>query len=223
MLQTPHGERDAVALTTNTMRESYADSPMMPVIDGEASYERLMDRIGTEWTRRMFWVCMTNGACGHTYGANGIWQVNRKGQPHGPSPHHAPGSTGYGVISWDEAMNLPGSGREGFRKKLFGSTRVRQPHREWAVFTEGDAERDDAEWILEGGLQEQRRRSGISAGTLRFPRQDDQNRRPIASADDQFTIKLNARTSGNPTWTDTWRTGKQFDDVAKLLDPERTC
>ena len=25
----------------------------------------------------------------HLTGANGIWQCNRKGQPHGPSPHHA--------------------------------------------------------------------------------------------------------------------------------------
>ena len=34
----------------------------------------------------MFWLCMMNGAAGHTYGANGIWQCNRKGQPHGASP-----------------------------------------------------------------------------------------------------------------------------------------
>ena len=77
MLQTPHGQREAVPVTINTVRESYADNPVMPVIDGEASYEMLGDNLPTEWTRRMFWICMMNGAAGHTYGANGIWQVNR--------------------------------------------------------------------------------------------------------------------------------------------------
>jgi hypothetical protein len=119
MLQTPHAEQGAVAPTVSTVRESYADKPVLPVIDGEAAYERLSDTLGTDWTRMMFWLCMTNGAAGHTYGANGIWQVNRKGQPHGPSPHHAPGSVGYGKIPWDEAMNLPGSGQVGLGKKLF--------------------------------------------------------------------------------------------------------
>ena len=30
---------------------------------------------------------MHNGAAGGTYGANGIWQVNRRDAPYGPSPH----------------------------------------------------------------------------------------------------------------------------------------
>ena len=89
MLQTPHGQRDAVEPTVRTVQESYADKPMMPVINGEAAYEMLSDSLPTQWTRQMFWLCMTNGAAGHTYGANGIWQCNRPGEPHGPSPHQA--------------------------------------------------------------------------------------------------------------------------------------
>ena len=107
MLQTPHGQREAVAPTVNTVRESYADKPVMPVIDGEASYEMLGGTIASEWTRQMFWLCLMNGAAGHTYGANGIWQVNRRGDPHGASPHGG----NYGTIPWDDAMNLPGSAR----------------------------------------------------------------------------------------------------------------
>jgi hypothetical protein len=38
LLQTPHDRREAVPVTINTVRESYADRPVMPVIDGEASY-----------------------------------------------------------------------------------------------------------------------------------------------------------------------------------------
>src|SRR4030095_11050705 len=39
MLQTPHGQRDAVVPTVSTVRQSYADTPVMPVINGEASFE----------------------------------------------------------------------------------------------------------------------------------------------------------------------------------------
>ena len=44
-LQTPHGQREAVAPTIRTMRESYPDKPTMPVINGEAAYEMLFDKI----------------------------------------------------------------------------------------------------------------------------------------------------------------------------------
>ncbi len=114
MLQTPHGQREAVPATVNTVRQSYADTPVMPVIDGEASYEKLSGVIASEWTRQMFWLCLMNGAAGHTYGANGIWQVNRRGDPHGASPHGG----NYGIIPWDDAMNLPGSGQVALGKKL---------------------------------------------------------------------------------------------------------
>lgn len=114
MLQTPHGQREAVAPTFNIARAAYEMKPIMPILNGEASYERLLDTIATEWTRAMFWISMMNGAAGHTYGANGIWQLNRRNQPHGASPHGG----NYGKISWDEAMELPGSGQVGFGKKF---------------------------------------------------------------------------------------------------------
>src|SRR5262249_206616 len=101
MLQTPHGKRDAIAETIDNLRRSYADSPVMPVIEGEASYEMLEPPSGTiptEWTRRMFWLCLMNGTAGHPYGANGIWQLNRKGLPHGPSPTAGSPANGYGAI-----------------------------------------------------------------------------------------------------------------------------
>jgi hypothetical protein len=140
LLQTPHGQREAVPVTIRTVRESYADTPVMPVIDGEASYEMLNDSLPTEWTRRMFWICMMNGAAGHTYGANGIWQCNRPGDPHGKSPH---GGT-YGKIPWNEAMRLPGAEQVGFGKRFLTQYAWQQfqPHPEWAAWA-GDAEHDD--------------------------------------------------------------------------------
>ena len=118
LLQTPHGQRDAVDLTVGKVQESYNATPTMPVINGEAAYEMLGDSLPTRWTRQMFWLCMLNGAAGHTYGANGIWQVNRPGDPHGPSPQHN-GGVGYGKIPWNEAMNLPGSMQVALGKKFF--------------------------------------------------------------------------------------------------------
>lgn len=134
MLQTPHGQREAVPITIRAVRESYAASPTLPVIDGEASYEMLFDSLPTRWTQAMFWLCLTNGAAGHTYGANGIWQCNRKDQPHGKSPQ---GST-YGKISWEEAMALPGSRQVGLGKRLLEQYPWHrfQPHPEWAVYTQ---------------------------------------------------------------------------------------
>lgn len=117
MLQTPHGRREAVPVTVKAVRESYAAEPVMPVLDGEASYEKLLDSIEADWPRAMFWVAMTNGACGHTYGANGIWQVNRRDQPHGASPHGG----NYGTIPWVDAMNFPGSSHMAIGKRFFES------------------------------------------------------------------------------------------------------
>lgn len=138
LLQTPHAQREAVEPTVRTVQESYNDEPRMPVINGEAAYEMLGDSLPTKWTRQMFWLCMTNGAAGHTYGANGIWQCNRPGEPHGPSPHHPPGSTGYGNIPWNESMNLPGSAQVGYGKKLLEKYAWHefQPHPEWAQYLE---------------------------------------------------------------------------------------
>ena len=45
------------------------------------------------------------GTCGHTYGANGIWQLNSREKPYGVSPHGAQ----WGETSWQEAYKLPGS------------------------------------------------------------------------------------------------------------------
>ena len=102
----------------------------MPVVNGEVSYEALLGTIPAEIPRLMFWTCMLSGAAGHTYGANGIWQLNRRDQPYGKSPH---GGT-YGPIPWDEAMNLPGSQQLGLAKAFlmrFPWHRF-EPHPEWA-------------------------------------------------------------------------------------------
>lgn len=172
-LQTPHdGPGLSVErITGRTVVESRAAEPVMPVINGEASYENLLDRIPAAKPRAMFWLCMMNGAAGHTYGANGIWQMNRKGQPHGPSPTATSPPTGYGTIAWDEAMHLP-AGRQIAAGKQWLSQLpwwTFAPHYTWAGWAEpAPAVAGDAPIAARGGPGEEVAPCGI--GTDQGPR-----------------------------------------------------
>ncbi len=88
--------------------EAWNRPPIMPAISGEARYEALEIKppLGTKEAREAFWAHVLNSGCaGHTYGVNGVWQVNLPEQRFGKSP------TGHdwGGTPWREAMNLPGS------------------------------------------------------------------------------------------------------------------
>jgi len=132
MLQTGHGLREVLPPTIRTVRDSYHALPTMPVINSEVCYEALLDKIPDDIQRLMFWTCVLSGAAGHTYGANGIWQVNQRNQPHGASPHGGD----YGHIPWDEAMNLPGSRQLAMAKRLLTKYPWHDfgPHPEWAAY-----------------------------------------------------------------------------------------
>ena len=114
MIQTPHGQMEAVGPSVEAVRFSHGAKPPLPTVNAEPSYEMLMDKTPAEVCRRIFWVCWASGVKGYTYGANGIWQLNRRDQPYGNSPWGG----GYGKISWDEAMNLAGSTQVSLGKKL---------------------------------------------------------------------------------------------------------
>nr|MBA3776531.1 DUF4038 domain-containing protein [Betaproteobacteria bacterium] len=220
MLQTPHGQREAVPITLGIVRRSYSGKPIMPTINGEAAYERLSDALPTQWTRRMFWLCVTNGAAGHTYGANGIWQVNRRGDPHGPSPHMPPG-VGYGAIAWDDAMNLPGSTQVAHGKKLFEEYEWHRftPHPEWARFASqsSPASFDGAQWIWfpEGNPAENapaekrhlRKRFEVPAG------KKIAGASLAVTADDSVSVRLNGKSLGSST---DWKNPARFDIAATL-------
>ena len=114
MLQTGHGDRNSVPNTVNGVRRSLESSPKMPVLVGEVCYEGIQEASREEIQRFMFWSCLLNGAGGHTYGANGIWQVNTREKPFGLSPH----GHSWGGPSWDVAAQLPGSAQLGLGKAL---------------------------------------------------------------------------------------------------------
>ncbi len=215
MLQTGHGLREVLGPTVATVRASWQDRPMMPVVDSEVAYEMLSDRIPADVVRLMFWACMLNGAAGHTYGANGIWQCNRSGQPHGASPHGG----NYGSIPWNEAMKLPGSDQLGQAKGFLEtfdwtklepqsetvswvSTRERPVWGQWIWYPEGNPKADapaEARYFRRAFALSQD--SEVKHATLNI------------SADDAFKVWLNGNEIGGGS---DWRDPGQY-DVTKLL------
>ncbi|MGI5819389.1 MAG: DUF4038 domain-containing protein [Armatimonadota bacterium] len=129
MLQTGHGDRRSLPNTVRSVRDAYEHEPTMPVINAEVCYEGIVESCREEVQRMMFWVSLLGGTCGHTYGANGIWQFNRREEPFGPSPH----GRSWGDRPWDEVMELPGSAQMGVARRLlerFEWWRI-EPHPEW--------------------------------------------------------------------------------------------
>jgi hypothetical protein len=114
MLQTGHSDRQSVPNTIETVNRSLAATPKMPVLIGEVCYEGIMEASREEVVRFMFWASLLSGSGGHTYGANGIWQVNTREKPYGLSPH----GHSWGGPAWDIAAQLPGSGQVGLAKGL---------------------------------------------------------------------------------------------------------
>jgi hypothetical protein len=129
MLQTGHSGWDSIPNTLEKIRASVAREPHMPVIEGEVNYEGILEASRQEMQRYLFWSTMLSGAAGFTYGANGIWQLNRAEKPYGPSPHGA----SWGDTPWTEAYRLPGSQQVGLGKRFL--TRYPwwrlEPHQDW--------------------------------------------------------------------------------------------
>ncbi|OJV18026.1 MAG: glycoside hydrolase [Dyadobacter sp. 50-39] len=90
----------------------YARTPVKPVLDGEPSYENiwhgLHDKTLPVWTaddvRRYAYWSVFAGACGFTYGNNGVMQMRYARDPKLPS--------------WEEAIHDPGAGQMMHLKNL---------------------------------------------------------------------------------------------------------
>ena len=221
MLQVSHAQNEAVGAAVKAVRETYAATPRMPVINGEPCYEMLMGNITAPWPRRAFWSCVLNGAMGHTYGGNGIWQCNQPGIPHGASPHGG----NYGNTPWQVAMNYTGSAECAHGKALL--TRYAwekfEPHPEWAAYA-GDVwlPLDGAQWIWssrENPAKDAPNSRRYFRKTFELPKG-----KKIADARFRFagTHHTDAMLNGAPAgvgWD--WKTGPQFNDRKHLLKPGR--
>ena len=219
MLQTGHGMLGSLQPTIKTVTESYNSKPAMPVINGEVCYEMLGDNIPADIVRIMFYASVLNGAAGHTYGANGIWQCNRPGQPHGASPHGG----SYGKIPWNEAMNLPGSRQLGFARNFI-------EHFDWVHFEPASETVSWAEestlprwgdwiWYPEGDpTRDAPAEERFFRRIFELPEGKSVRRaRMVISADDQFQLLVNGQAIGSGA---DWHSPSDF-EVTPLLRPGR--
>lgn len=106
MQQTGHGLPTAHHAARG--RSGWHQRPTMPVISAESRYEALeiQPPVTARDAREAFWAhALSTALAGHTYGANGVWQVNTRERPFGPSPS----GLCWGNLPWDEAMRLPGA------------------------------------------------------------------------------------------------------------------
>ena len=112
MLQTGHFGYASLGPSLEILAECLAKTPRMPTFNSEVNYEGIMAGSGAEVQRFLFWTSITAGACGFTYGAQGIWAMNAPQDPH-------VGYTGsWGDGYWQEAMHRPGSAHVALGRRL---------------------------------------------------------------------------------------------------------
>jgi hypothetical protein len=102
------GFQGAVALTA----EAVAESPAMPVVNGEPSYEGIMGGNWQDVQRFLFWTGMLSGLAGFTYGADGIWQMASAREPFSSTVSR------WGTSTWQEAMHYPGGRQVGLGRQI---------------------------------------------------------------------------------------------------------
>ena len=129
MLQTGHSGHFDFTGTLKAVAKALDHEPRMPVINSEVNYEGILEMNREEIQRLYFWSCVLAGAAGHTYGANGIWQVNTAEHPLGASPH----GVSWGDTPWQVAAQLPGSTHLGVAKRILERYRwwELESHQEW--------------------------------------------------------------------------------------------
>ncbi|NLE99718.1 MAG: DUF4038 domain-containing protein, partial [Anaerolineales bacterium] len=114
MIGGSHSGYSGLAAPADNLLKGLEQEPRRPCYIGETHYEGISESCREEMQRFVFWSCMLSGAMGHTYGANGIWQVNSREAPFGPSPH----GSAWGNLPWEDAYRLPGSEQLGISKRL---------------------------------------------------------------------------------------------------------
>jgi hypothetical protein len=218
MLQTGHGDRTSIPNTIETLRKSLAMEPRMPVINSEVCYEGIGGTCHDDVQRFFVWSCLLGGAAGHTYGANGIWQVNRREQPYGKSPHGG----NWGTTPWDDAMRLPGSRQTGLAKKLLDRFEwwKFEAHPEWAAWDNSTLPKiawGDWIWFPEGDPAKDAPAEQPRFFRARFTAAPDAIRRATlrVAADDKCIVYLNGERIGSHN---TWRTAREI-NVTKRLKP----
>jgi hypothetical protein len=128
LFQSGHYGWASIATAVVQMNLHYARPTIIkPIVQGEIGYEKLGETHFEDFQRTAFWLSMLNGAAGHTYGANGVWEAYT-----GDRPLHR---IRHSFLNWDEGMKLPGSYQIGLGAKLLRQYPWWQfmPHPEWVT------------------------------------------------------------------------------------------
>ncbi len=130
-IQTGHGNLTVAIGAAKRTHDVITSTSLFPVIQGEVCYEGILGSALQDVQRFLFWSSILQGAGGYSYGANGLWQINRPGKPYGPSPH----GMAWGGYAWPEALQLPGAAQIALGKKLLERYRwwLFEPHQEWVT------------------------------------------------------------------------------------------
>jgi hypothetical protein len=107
MLQTGHSGYGSLRGSVDLLSQSLAKTPTMPTFISEACYEGIMGGSSAEVQRFLFWASVTLGACGFTYGAQGIWAMSSRDEPFTGT------TSSWGDGFWQDVMHYPGSGQVG--------------------------------------------------------------------------------------------------------------
>ena len=98
----------------------YARTPVKPTLESEPNYEnhpikhKMENGVFNAWhvRSRVYWSVFAGGA-GVTYGGNGVWQMDKAGQP--------PFLATHANLSWDKALDLPGATQMKYLRRLIES------------------------------------------------------------------------------------------------------
>jgi len=87
--------------------------PRIPVLNGEPCYEGIMGGGWQEMQRFLFWTAITTGACGHTYGAQGMWAMSSRDEPFLGT------TANWGDGYWQDVMHYAGSKQVALGRRFF--------------------------------------------------------------------------------------------------------
>jgi hypothetical protein len=130
MLQSGH---DCESTPDMMIAADYSRQPVKPVLNGEPGYEGIPNQLNKESpklsaldVRRFAYRSVFAGACGHTYGANEIWQMWRPERLQvKPLPWYEPLLAA--DKSWIEALSYPGAGQMKHLRSLIESRHMVSP------------------------------------------------------------------------------------------------
>lgn len=112
-IQSGHSASVIYQMTSDTMKAEHLH-PRRPIINMEPWYEGILESFWHEDQRYALWMSLLAGAAGHTYGANGVWQMSTRGDEF---------LAHWGEADWHEAYQYPGSRHMGIAKELLSKFR----------------------------------------------------------------------------------------------------